>query len=582
MTTTTTTTTTTALLDTLSTEVTNLDQSGTDSLNDLLQDSNEFLAELRLIELDLIEEVNSQQNEHTNHKPVDSVDKLSKLSDKWYKSSISRLKSYNSANNKFSKNILNNPKFSIELDDAYTYPLLLNNYPHNNQKDDHESHASTISKESNMGTSKDPYSILSKSSQLEKIKNENREELIKAIVLHLLKTGQCEIVPEVLKELPANTSSVIDQDLFKKFEILNQIVDNIITRHDLSMALQWFQKKYNERVAINAKNSTLPPNTSADTFGSINLSWDQNDSFYDIEFKFHMLQFTILLNGENSSFTLDNALKAYLYSKDNFSKFFKDYINEISPLMTLLLFRTDKDTETLDDFSKKHMVTTVKSFITKMKQGFYMENERNQRGMGHGGEAKFVYELLANFENIHDSGNLFTNLANEFIAEYCKDLKLSNDSSLFQSVLAGHIYLPSFYKYNQIQLKLKKLKSVSGSKLSEDSSGVSNSTNSISDNQVENFVATYHFELPFQLPDSNRFLFKYHPIFICPVSREQLIPITENGYTTQAVVLNYCQHLVLRDSIWHLSKKGIDIFKCHYCYKKHKYSDVTDAYFIDL
>ena len=132
-----------------------------------------------------------------------------------------------------------------------------------------------------------------------------------------LKTGQCDIVPEVLKELPANTSNVIDQDLFKKFEVLNQI-DNIITRHDLSLALQWFQEKYNERVAINAKNSTLPPNTSADTFGSINLSWDQTDSFHDIEFKFHMLQFTILLNGENSSFTLDNALKAYLYSKDNF------------------------------------------------------------------------------------------------------------------------------------------------------------------------------------------------------------------------------------------------------------------------
>ena len=290
---------------------------------------------------------------------------------------------------------------------------------------------------------------------MEQIKNENREELIKAIVLHLLKTGQCDIVPEVLKELPANTSNVIDQDLFKKFEVLNQIVDNIITRHDLSLALQWFQEKYNERVAINAKNSTLPSNTSADTFGSINLSWDQTDSFHDIEFKFHMLQFTILLNGENSSFTLDNALKAYLYSKDNFSKFFKDYIHEISPLMTLLLFRTDKDADTFDDFSKKHMVTTVKSFITKMKQGFYMENERNQRSMGHGGEAKFVYELLANFENIHESSSLFTNLANEFIAEYCKDLKLSNDSSLFQSVLAGHIYLPSFYKYNQIQLKLK-------------------------------------------------------------------------------------------------------------------------------
>ena len=83
------TTTSTALLDTLSTEVTNLNQSGTDSLNDLLQDSNEFLAELRLIELDLIEEVNSQENELPLHKPVDPVDKLLKLSDKWYKSSIS-------------------------------------------------------------------------------------------------------------------------------------------------------------------------------------------------------------------------------------------------------------------------------------------------------------------------------------------------------------------------------------------------------------------------------------------------------------------------------------------------------------
>lgn len=576
------TTTSTALLDTLSTEVTNLNQSGTDSLNDLLQDSNEFLAELRLIELDLIEEVNSQENELPLHKPVDPVDKLLKLSDKWYKSSISRLKSYNSANNKFSKNILNNPKFSIELDDAYTYPLLLNNYPRNNLDGHQQKHGSTRSKDINREAPEEGHPLLPKSSQLEQIKNENREELIKAIVLHLLKTGQCDIVPEVLKELPANTSNVIDQDLFKKFEVLNQIVDNIITRHDLSLALQWFQEKYNERVAINAKNSILPPNTSADTFGSINLSWDQTDSFHDIEFKFHMLQFTILLNGENSSFTLDNALKAYLYSKDNFSKFFKDYIHEISPLMTLLLFRTDKDTDTFDDFSKKHMVTTVKSFITKMKQGFYMENERNQRSMGHGGEAKFVYELLANFENIHESSSLFTNLANEFIAEYCKDLKLSNDSSLFQSVLAGHIYLPSFYKYNQIQLKLKKLKLASGGKLNEDSSGASNSTNGTPNSQVENFVATYHFELPFQLPDSNRFLFKYHPIFICPVSREQLIPITENGYTTQAVVLNYCQHLVLRDSIWHLSKKGIDIFKCHYCYKKHKYSDVTDAYFIDL
>ena len=160
----------TALLDTLSTEVTNLNQSGTDSLNDLLQDSNEFLAELRLIELDLIEEVNSQENELPLHKPVDPVDKLLKLSDKWYKSSISRLKSYNSANNKFSKNILNNPKFSIELDDAYTYPLLLNNYPRNNLDGHQQKHGSTRSKDINREAPEEGHPLLPKSSQLEQIK----------------------------------------------------------------------------------------------------------------------------------------------------------------------------------------------------------------------------------------------------------------------------------------------------------------------------------------------------------------------------------------------------------------------------
>ena len=66
----------------------------------------------------------------------------------------------------------------------------------------------------------------------------------------------------------------------------------------------------------------------------------------------------------------------------------------------------------------------------------------------------------------------------------------------------------------------------------------------------QHITLNYRFIARFQ-----QVLFKYHPIFICPVSREQLIPITENGYTTQAVVLNYCQHLVLRDSIWHLSKR---------------------------
>ncbi|RCK60841.1 LisH domain-containing protein C29A3.03c [Candida viswanathii] len=606
----------TSLLDTLSSEVTTFNQSGVDNLNDLLQDSNEFLTELRSIESDLVEEVNNEEKGEISNgsaKSSRSIDQLSKLSDKWYKSSISRLKSYNSANNKFTKNILNNSRFNIDLDDAYTYPLLLNSYPDSTfagaKHGIFPTNGATDQLVSNGGDS-----ALSADMQLKKLKSENREELIRTIILHLLKVGQCDIVPEILKELPPDSPLVIDGLLSEKFAVLNKIVDNIVNRHDLNMALNWFDEKYNERVAINSadgsgslSSASTTATTSSNSHPSLGLV-AQLDSINEIEFKFHMLQFTILLNGKDSSFTLDDALAAYLYSKDNFSRFFKDYINEISPLMTLLLFKTDKDTDTNDDFSKKHMLAAVKNFITKMKQGFYLENEQKRRNTNHGSEVQFVGELLSSFEKIHENTNLFVNLANEFISEYCKDLKLSNDSSLFQSILAGHIYLPSFYKYNQIQLKLKKLKTISNEKVQEEPAAASNSSNnntnpSHSENQVTSFVAPYQFELPFQLPDSNRFLFKYHPIFICPVSREQSIPITEtlveaitrednsvkkrkyvieNSSMTQVVVLNYCQHLALRDSIWQLSKKGMEIFKCHYCYKKHKYSDITDAYFIDL
>lgn len=601
----------TSLLDTLTSEVTTFNQSGADNLNDLLQDCNEFLTELRSIESDLVEEIKKEENGETTTttgKMTTSLDQLPKLSDKWYKSSISRLKSYNSANNKFTKNILNNNRFNIDLDDAYTYPLLLNSYPDSNfsgvKHEINPSNGNTAPLISN-----DVDSALSSELQLKKIKSENREELIKSIILHLLKVGQCDIVPSILKELPLDSPIVIDESLSQKFAILNKIVDNIVNNHDLNMALSWFDEKYNERIALNSGDhsgslaeTNIGTIKSQTSIGSV----AQFDSMNEIEFKFHMLQFTILLNGKSSSFTLDDALAAYLYSKDNFARFFKDYINEISPLMTLLLFKTDKDTDTNDDFSKKHMLATVKNFISKMKQGFHLENEQKKRSSNHGNEVQFVGELLSSFEKIHENNSLFVNLANEFISEYCKDLKLSNDSSLFQSILAGHLYLPSFYKYNQIQLKLKKLKTISNEKVHEEHTGQSSSNNSGSshaEHQMANLVAPYQFELPFQLPDSNRFLFKYHPIFICPVSREQSIPITEtlvqttvredniikkrkyvveNPSKTQVVILNYCQHLALRDSIWQLSKKGMEVFKCHYCYKKHKYSDISDAYFIDL
>ena len=55
----------TSLLDTLTSEVTTFNQLGADNLNDLLQDCNEFLTELRSIESDLVEEIKKEENGET-------------------------------------------------------------------------------------------------------------------------------------------------------------------------------------------------------------------------------------------------------------------------------------------------------------------------------------------------------------------------------------------------------------------------------------------------------------------------------------------------------------------------------------
>lgn len=537
--------TTTTLLDTLNSEINSLCSIGNQQLNNLIDDSNKFLLELKQLELELENDIKQEHQQSTEEGFTLLAGDLLKISDEWYNSSISSLKSYNSSLNKVSKNVLNNTKFNIDLDDAYTYPLNLNSFPMKSEKEN-----------------------IIKDDPLQLIKAENRTELIKSIMLHLLKIGQCDIVDEVMKELPTDHSMIIDEDLSSKFQNLHKIVDNIVSKHDLSMALEWLKMKYNQSILSNQ----TPP-----------------DHFNNIEFKFHMLQFIILLNGSHADFNLDDVFAAYEYAKDNFGRFFHDYLNEISPLVILLLFKTNNPSE-YDEFSKKDMINAVKGFIERMKIGFNLENDKKSN---HTDEVKFISELLASFEHIHNNQSIFVNISNEFISEYCKDLKLSNDSSLFQSILAGHIYLPSFYKYNQIQTKLAKFKSTPSDK--SRSKSASPDQSSPKQELVVNNVATYHNDLPFQLPDTNRFLFNYHPIFICPVSREQLIPITEhiieqngkkyivdNPMVSQVVVLKYCQHLALRDSVYHLSKKGTDLFKCHYCYKKHKYSEVTDGYFIDL
>lgn len=506
----------TTLLTNLGTEVHSFSDSSTKCLSGILAESQNCLNELRLLEAEL--EAEAAEEEQTTN---DIEENLTKVTNTWYARSITQLKGYNSGVNKFLKNILNNPQYRMELDEAYTYPLNLSNYPVVSQADE---------------------------SKLGQIQRENHEELLKAIILHLLKIGQCNLVNELVKEIPTDNHIVIDQSLLNRFNLLNEIVEDITRKHDISKALNWFKEK-RQLVIVSTE---LPLDT--------------------IEFKFHMLQFTLLLSGSDAVEGIDNsALSAYMYSKENFSSSMKSHLEEVSALMTLLVLRRSNGDTNID-------LPTIEKFSSKL-----LASLRDRDKVGRSSSISFASEILLASNNIHENEAIFTNLSNEFISEYCKDLNLSNDSSLFQCILSGFVNLPSFYKYNKIQLKLGR-----GTKTTTFTNTATILPTINSDTMVDH-VATFRNDLPFQLLGASSFLFLYHPIFICPVSKEQLIPLTEDDRDIRVmhdpnpvVVLKFCHHLALRESVWQLSKRGKDYFKCHYCYKRHKFSDVKEAYFIDL
>lgn len=596
----------TTLLETFSAELNAFTGSGESNLHKLLDETHGFLADLTLIQKDLERQVSDEKkcdkkSDETDEKCDETCDEkggenkrasesttadlrqLSSGVESWYKGSIGALKSYNTQINKFLKNILNNPNYNINLDDAYTYPLNLDGIPRQ-QKSVNEAPQTSPAPPTGLGLNADEVA-------LKEIKQENQEELTKAIILHLLKIGQRDIVKDMLADMGPESDIIIDEQLLDRFKLLDEIVVDVTVNHDLTKALDWFKDKARQ------PGKTL--------------------SFELVEFKFHMLQFVLLLNGNGGSGTgsssgdkkradLNAAVNAYLYSKQNFPKFFNDYLQEISPLMTLLLLKGSHDESALDD--SQH---TVDLLAVKIKFSFTKDQEK-EKSSKRFKESKFVGEILQDFEAVDNNQYLFQHLANEFISFYCRDLNLSNDSSLFQSILAGFINLPSFYKYNQIQRRLSRTHSI-GTEMNLHSTSTSN-TNTADGTKGEDpypgsyLISPYSYDLPFQLPDANNFLFKYHPIFICPVSKEQLIPLTvsetvspelenrakrpklDNNKDSElvktmqnpVVVLKYCQHVALKESVWQLSKKGSEVFKCHYCYKKHKLSEVSEAYFIDL
>lgn len=540
------------LFSTFSGETLGLINCGEQSLNSLVEQCDDFIGELKLLEKEMEEQIKSEiEIEESGGSHLGQ--KLEEDMQSWYHGSIKSLKEYNNGINRYLKNILNNSKYCIDLDDAYTYPLNISNFP--------------ISQDQIFSSKGGPGAFdQGPALELEKVRQVNHFELLKAIILHLLKIGQAEVIKGMVAELQMYSDISLDEGLLENFKLLNEIVDDIVIRHDLNKVLLWFEGR--------------------------NF---QNDLRTNIEFQFHVLQFILLLKGQEGSNESENVLATYLYSKDNFTPFLKDHLHEISPLMTLLLLRTNSSqgNETLTDFPQKYMSDILTEFESKMRQVFTTESIDRY---GKFSERQFISTILSCHNDIHHEQMIFVNLANDFIAHFCEKMNLSSDSSLFQAILSGFINLPSFYKFNRIQQKFKKISKLAEESSSTDVSGsvplYGTANGNLSFLEVH---APFDYDLPFLLPDSSRFLFNYHPIFICPVSKEQLIPFAERNKEdipiandgqavnyNPVVVLKHCNHLALKESIWQLSKKGTEVFKCHYCYKKHKLSEISEAFFIDL
>ncbi|PNY28017.1 Regulator of gluconeogenesis Rmd5 [Tolypocladium capitatum] len=127
------------------------------------------------------------------------------------------------------------------------------------------------------------------------------------------------------------------------------------------------------------------------------------------------------------------------------------------------------------------------------------------------------------YHHIFEINSAFEDVATSFTREFCSLLGLSAESPLYIAVTAGSIALPRLIKYTTY-MKEKKTEWT-----------------------TENELA---FETP--LPQS----MVYHPIFVCPVSKEQT---TEQN----PPMILPCGHVICRESLHKITKGSR--YKCPYC-----------------
>jgi len=137
------------------------------------------------------------------------------------------------------------------------------------------------------------------------------------------------------------------------------------------------------------------------------------------------------------------------------------------------------------------------------------------------------------YKHIFETDSAFEDVAMSFTREFCSLLGLSAESPLYVAVTAGSIALPRLIKYTTY-MKEKKTEWT-----------------------TENELA---FETP--LPES----MIYHPIFVCPVSKEQ---------TTQEnpPMMLGCGHVICMESLHNIVKAAR--YKCPYCPTEGHLKDAT-------
>lgn len=149
----------------------------------------------------------------------------------------------------------------------------------------------------------------------------------------------------------------------------------------------------------------------------------------------------------------------------------------------------------------------------------------------HGKQIRELMTAILFTSNIQDSPyrslfeiqTAFEEVAHSFAREFCSLLNLSAESPLYVAVTAGAISLPQLLKFNQA-MKAKKTE------------------------------WTSHDEQPFETPLPRRMV--YHPIFVCPVLKEQTT-------TQNPPMMLPCGHVVCKEALKKMLKSSR--FKCPYC-----------------